>query len=70
MNDLFCISTVQSVMCYCLTCWGGRLSVLLDRVVQSASKTIGTTPPKVNEFYETCVMKKTRAILKVTYHQS
>ena len=54
---LFYKSTVQSVvLCYCVICWGGSLSVknrvLLDRVVWSASKTIGTTLPTVNELYE------------------
>ena len=50
-------STVQSVLCYCLICWGGSLSVknrvLLDHVVRSASKTIGSTLPTVDELYET-----------------
>ena len=53
-------------------CWGGTLSVkktvLLDLIVRSASKPIGTTLPTVNELYETCVMKKTRDILKDTSH--
>ena len=53
-NQLFYKSTVQSVLCYCLTCWGGNLSVknrvLLDRV-WSASKIIGITLPTVNELY-------------------
>ena len=40
----------------------------LDRVVRSASKTIGTTLPTVNELYETCVMKKTRDTLKDASH--
>ena len=69
INHLFYKSTVQSVLCYCLIGWGGSLSVknrvLLDRVVRSASKTIGTTLPTVNE---TCVMEKTRDILKDTPH--
>ena len=72
INNLLYKSTVQSVLCYCLICWGGSLSVknrvLLDRIVWSASKTIGTTFPKVDEHYETCVMKKTRDILKDTSH--
>ena len=42
--------------------------MLLDRVVRSASKTIGTTLPIVNELYETCVIKKARDILKDTSH--
>ena len=31
---------------------------VLDRVVRSASKTIGTTLPTVDELYETYMMKK------------
>ena len=72
INHLFYKSTVQSVLCYCLICWGGRLSiknrVLLDHVVLSASKTIGTTLAIGNELYETCVKKKTRDILKDSSH--
>ena len=59
ITNLFYKSTVQSVLCYCLICWGGSLSVknrvLLDRVVRSASKNIGSTRPTVDEFYETCI---------------
>ena len=69
---LLSISRVQSVLCYCLICWGGSLSVkntvLLDRIVRSASTTIGTTLPTVDELYETYMMKKTRDILKDTSH--
>ena len=57
ITNLFYKSTVQSVLCYCLICWGGSLSVknrvLLDRVVRSVSKTIGSTLPTVDELYET-----------------
>ena len=57
ITNLFYKSTVQSVLCYCLICWGGSLSaknrMLLDRMVRSASKTIGTTLPTVDEHYET-----------------
>ena len=42
--------------------------VLLDRVVWSASKTIASTLPTVDELYKTYMMKKTRAILKDTSH--
>ena len=63
---------IYTVLCYCLICWGGSLSVknrvLLDRVVRSASKTIGSTLPTVDELYETYMMKKTRDILKDTSH--
>ena len=56
ITNLFYKSTVQSVLCYCLICWGGSLSVknrvLLDRIVRSASKIIGTTLPTVDELYE------------------
>ena len=41
--------------------------MLLDRVVRSASKTIGSTLPTVGELYETYMMKK-RDILKDTSH--
>ena len=72
ITNLFYKSTVQSVLCYCLICWGGSLSVknrvLLDRVVRSASKTIGTALPTVDELYETYMMKKTMDILKDTSH--
>ena len=55
INYLFYKSTVQSVLCYCLISWGGSLSVknrvLLNRIVRSASKTIGTALPTVNELY-------------------
>ena len=72
ITNLFYKSTVQSVLCYFLICWGGSLSVknrvLLDRVVRSASKTIGSTLPTVDELYETYIMKKTRDILKDTSH--
>ena len=72
ITNLFYKSTVQSVLCYCLICWGGSLSVknrvLLDRVVRSASKTIGSTLPTVDELYETYMMKKTRDILTDTSH--
>ena len=72
ITNLFYKSTVQSVLCYCLICWGGGLSVknrvLLDRMVRSASKTIGTTLPTVDELYEIYMMKKTRDILKDTSH--
>ena len=41
INHLFYISAVPSVLCYCLICWGGSLSVknrvLLDRVVRSVT---------------------------------
>ena len=57
ITNLFYKSTVQSVLCYCRICRGGSLSVknrvLLDRVVRSASKTIGSTLPTVDELYET-----------------
>ena len=72
INCLLYTSKVQSVLGYYLICWGGSLSVktkvLLDRVVRSASKTIGITLPTVNELDETFVMKKTRKILKDTCH--
>ena len=72
INHLVYKSTVQSVLCYCLICWDEILSVknrvLLDHIVRSASTTIGTTLPTVNELYETCVMKNTRDILKDTPH--
>ena len=72
ITNLFYKSTVQSVLCYCLIGWGGSLSVknrvLLDRVVRSASKTIGSTLPIVDELYETYMMEKTRDILKDTSH--
>ena len=72
ITNLFYKSSVQSVLCYCLICWGGSLSVknrvLLDRIVRSASKTIGTTLPTVDELYELYMMKKTRDILKDTSH--
>ena len=42
--------------------------VPLDRIVRSASKTIGTTLPTVDELYEIYMMKKTRDILKDTSH--
>ena len=55
-NHLFYKSTVKSVLWYCLICWGRSLSakskVLLDRVVWSASKTIGTILPTVDELYD------------------
>ena len=42
ITNLFYKSTAQSVLCFCLICWGGSLSVknrvLLDRVVRSARK--------------------------------
>ena len=61
ITNLFYKFTVQSVLCYCLICWGGSLSVknrvLLDRVVRSASKTIGSTLPTVDELIETYMMK-------------
>ena len=48
INHFFYKSTVQSVLCYCLICSSGSLSVknrvLPNRVVRSASKTIVTTP--------------------------
>ena len=46
----------------------GWNKVLLDRVIRSASKTIGSTLPTVDELYETYMMKKTRDILKDTSH--
>ena len=56
ITNLFYKSMVQSVLCYCLMCWGGSLSVknrvLLDRVVRSTSKTTGSTLPTVDELYE------------------
>ena len=64
ITNLFYKCTVQSVLCYCLICWCGSLSVknrvLLDRVARSASKTIGTTLPTVDELYEIYMMKKTK----------
>ena len=72
ITNLFYQSTVQSVLCYCLICWGGSLSVknrvLLDRVVWPASKTFGSSFPAVDELYETYMMKKTRDILNDTSH--
>ena len=73
ITNLFYKSTVQSVLCYCLICWDGSLSVknrvVIDHVVRSASKTIGTTFPTVDELYEIYMMKqKTRDILKDTSH--
>ena len=60
--NLFYKSTVRSVLCYRLICWGGSISVknrvLLGRVVRSASKTTDTTLPTVDEVYEICTMKK------------
>ena len=42
--------------------------MLVDPVVRSTSKTIGTTLPTVDELYETYMMKKTRDILTDTSH--
>ena len=62
ITNLLYKSTVQSVLCYCLICWGGSLSVknrvLLDRIVRSASKPIGTTLPTVDELYAIYMVKK------------
>ena len=70
LTNLFSKYTVQSVLCCCLICWGGSLSfkntVLLDRVVRSANKTIDTTLPIVDELDE--MMTKTRDIVKDTSH--
>ena len=67
IKHLFYKSTVQSVLCYCLICWGGNLSVksrvLVNRVVQSASKIIGTTLQAVDELYESWVIMMTTHIL-------
>ena len=72
ITNIFYKSTVQSVLCYCLICWDGSLSamnrVLLDRTVRSASKTISTTLPTVDELYEIYMMKNIMDILKDTSH--
>ena len=65
------ISSINLVMCYCLICWSGSLSVKdrvqLNRIVWSASKIIGMMLPMVDELYESCVIKMTD-ILKDTSH--
>ena len=59
VTNLFYKSTVQSVLRCCLICClSVKNRVLLDRVVRSASKPIGTTLPTVDELYETYMMKK------------
>ena len=40
----------------------------MDRIVRLASKTIGTTLPRMDELYEIYMMKKIRDILKDTSH--
>ena len=68
----FYLSSVQSLILFGITCWGGNIrkvdKIRINRAIRKAEKIIKLKLKSVDELYEDTVLKKAEAILKDSAH--
>ena len=69
---MFYRSTVESIIGYCISCWGGSITKSnhnqLNRVIKVARKIIGRALPGVHDLYMKSVSNKVTTILSDNSH--
>ncbi|KAK3560212.1 hypothetical protein QTP86_000769 [Hemibagrus guttatus] len=64
---VFYRGTIESVLSSCITAWFGNCTVsdrkTLQRIVRTAEKIIGVSPPSITEMYTTCCIHKANSIV-------
>ena len=68
----FYTSTIESIICFGITCYGGNLSKQqaskLDRVIYKSSKIIGCPLPSFTKLLESSIARKASKIIKDKSH--
>lgn len=70
---LFYTSTIQSIICFCISCWGGNASAMaktqINRAIRKSHKISNTNPVHYfQELFEVAVQKKFNVILSNSCH--
>ena len=70
--NLFYNATIESIICFGITCWGGSAlgkdKAKIDSLIKRAGKIIKTDLPTVGDLYTKPLLKKSQTIIKDISH--
>ena len=69
---MFYRSMVESIICYCISCWGGSITChnqnQINRVIKAAKNILGVPLPSFDDLYMKSVKNKSKTILSDKTH--
>ena len=72
LMSLFYLSTIESILTFCITCWGGNVKcqdkLKFDRLIRKAGKIVRTNFPPLDSLYIICCSRKIDQIISDPLH--